>query len=331
MKVVQISESEFTVQGHGVHTAFVETVNGLKKFDDVTLYINSDEQADICHIHTVGFYALRKLLFGSGKKVVSAHIVPDSLVGSLRWARAWRGLAALYLRFFYNHADAVIAVSDATKETLIELGVKKPITVIYNMVDTSQYAATTKERLEARKALGFSRDDWIVVSNGQVQPRKRVDTFIELARALPTMQFVWVGGIPFKAAAAKYEQMKKLMKSAPKNVHFTGVVKLNEVKKYLHAANVFVMLSDQETFGLAIVEAATSGLPLVLRDIHDYDTTFRSDALIGTDQTFKKLLLDLQADTSVYKTMVEKSAALAQRYDCVTITRQLVALYEELL
>lgn len=330
MKIVQISESEFTVQGHGVHTAFVETVRGLKKCG-LQVLVNKDEPADIRHIHTVGTYALKQLLFRDGKKVVSAHIVPDSLVGSLRGARLWKGAAKAYLKFFYNKADAVIAVSDETKQALLDMGVKKPVVVIYNMIDTSLYEATEKQRASARKALGFSDKDWVVVSNGQVQPRKRVDTFINLARALPDTKFVWVGGIPFKGAAANYEQMKRLMKTAPTNVQFTGVVKLEEVKKYFHAADVFVMPSDQETFGLAIVEAAASGLPLVLRDIHDYDHTFRSDALMGTDETFAELVEKLRRDKQLYQTMVVRSGQLAQRYDCTTITNELVALYKSLL
>lgn len=331
MKVVQISESEFTVQGHGVHTAFVETVRGLKKHQDVTLLTNSTEPADIRHIHTVGTYALRQLLFMSGKKVVSAHLVPDSLVGSLRGARLWKGLATLYFRFFYNHADAVIAVSDETKTALEHMGVKTPITVIYNMIDTELYAATAAERQAARKALGYSPKYWVVVGNGQVQPRKRVDTFLHLAKQLPETKFVWVGGIPFKGAAANYEKMKKLMRSAPKNVHFTGVIPLDEVKKYFHAANVFIMPSDQETFGLAIIEAAASGLPLVLRDIHDYDHTFRADALMGTDSNFAELLEQLRNDPKLYAVMVQKARELACRYDCNTITEQLLALYRSLL
>lgn len=331
MKVVQVSESEFTVQGHGVHTAFVETVRGLRKHGEVTLETNVKEPADIRHIHTVGPYALRQLLFGAGKKVVSAHIVPDSLVGSLRGAHLWKGLAKVYLRFFYNRADAVIAVSDATKEVLVTMGVKKPITVIYNMIDMSLYRATAAERKRARHAFGYTEKDWIVVSNGQVQPRKRIDTFIRLATALPDMQFIWVGGIPFKGAAANYEQMKKLIKQAPKNVRFTGVVKLDDVKQYFHAADVFIMPSDQETFGLAIVEAAASGLPLVLRDIHDYDQTFRPDALMGNDETFAALLQRLRSEPKLYKEMVAKAATLAERYDCTTVTDELVALYKSLL
>ncbi len=331
LKVTQISESEFSVKGHGVHTAFVETSNALRRRDDVELQINSKAPTDIVHIHTVGTYALGRLLWGKGKKIVSAHIVPDSLVGSLRGARWWHGIATWYLKWFYNHADVVLAVSDETKQVLEQIGVIRPIEVIYNMVDASRYARSPDSRAQARAKLGFSTDDWIVASNGQVQPRKRVDIFVKLARAMPETKFVWVGGIPFKAAAAQYEKMKKTMNSAPSNVVFTGVVSLDDVALYLQAADVFVMPSDQETFGLAIVEAAAASLPVVLRDLPDYDHTFRSDAIVCQVDEFETALRRLQTDQEYYDQAVRSAESLARRYDSSLLCDKLVGVYRSLL
>ncbi|OYW83962.1 hypothetical protein B7Z17_04845, partial [Candidatus Saccharibacteria bacterium 32-49-10] len=71
MKVAIASESEFSVQGHGVHTAYVETVRALRKRSDVEVLVNSKEPADIRHIHTVGWYCWKQLLLYSGKKIIS--------------------------------------------------------------------------------------------------------------------------------------------------------------------------------------------------------------------------------------------------------------------
>ncbi|NCU40484.1 glycosyltransferase [Candidatus Saccharibacteria bacterium] len=331
LKIVQVSESDFSVKGHGVHTAFVETTNALKKRLDVEVLINSRQPSDIVHIHTVGIYSLGHLLFRRSKKVVSAHIVPDSLIGSLRGAKWWLGLATIYLRWFYNQADVVIAVSEETKIILEKMGVHRSIVVINNMVDSARYSKKSINRDSLRHELGYAKNDWIVASNGQVQPRKRVDTFINLAREFPDMKFVWIGGIPFKGVAAEYEKMKKLMQSAPDNLKFTGVVPLQSVADYLRTADVFVMPSDQETFGLAIVEAAAAGLPIVLRDISDYDHTFRADALMCDENDFKSTLLRLQSDPSYYEKAVQSAQSIAQRYDSATVCEELVEVYESLL
>lgn len=331
MKIVIISESEFTVQGHGVHTAFVEMTNSLRQQEDITVVTNRRDKADIRHIHTVGPYALFHLLALSGKKVVSAHIIPESLVGSLFGARYWLPLARWYLRWFYNRADLVIAVSKATADQLMAMGVRTKIAVVDNTIDTARYVPLTSAKQTARAELGIERKAWVVVSNGQVQPRKRVDTFIRLARDLPDMKFVWVGGIPFKHTAASYQQMKHIIDRAPDNVVFSGVIPLDSVKQYFWAADVFIMPSDQETFGLAIVEAAASGLPVLLRDIHDYDHTFRPNALMCDEDTFSEGLIKLRDEPEYYREMVRQAKLLAARYDSRAGAQKLAALYHSLL
>ena len=331
LRIAQVSESAFSVQGHGVHTAWVETVRGLKQLDDVTIIENGWTSADIRHIHTFGAYGLLQLLFGRGRKVVSAHVVPASLVGSIVGSKYWLGLMTSYLRWFYNRADVLIAVSDETRRALEAMGVKTRVEIIYNMVDTSRYAVTSKGKAAARKKYGIAPDAFVVIGNGQVQPRKRVDTFVAMARQLPDMRFIWVGGMPFGKAAAESANMQRLIDTAPANVLFTGVVPLDEVREYLAAGDVFVMTSQQETFGLAIVEAAASGLPIVLRDLPDYDQTFRPDAVMCNENEFAEAAQKLRADPKYYRSMQTAAKRIAHRYDSHTIARQLVTVYKTLL
>lgn len=327
MNVVQVSESAFSVQGHGVHTAFVETVNGLEARDDITVAQNIFATADVRHIHTVGPYSLAQLLLGRGRKVVSAHVVPESFVGSLVGTRYWLGLARWYLRWFYNRAAVVIAVSDTTRDELQRMGVTSRIEVVYNMIDTSRYRTSAAERAAARRQLSIAADATVVIGNGQVQPRKRVDTFVAMARALPDMTFIWVGGMPFGKVAASHAEMQQLVQAAPSNVTFTGVVDLEQVRQYLAVGDIFVMTSEQETFGLAIVEAAASGLPVVLRDIPDYDHTFRADAVMCGEDQFAPAVQRLASDTKHYRQMQHRAKQLAARYDSRTITGGLVDIY----
>lgn len=327
LRVVQVSESAFSVQGHGVHTAFVETSNGLRANDEVVVQENTFARADIRHIHTVGPYSLVQLLLGRGRKIVSAHVVPASFIGSLKGATYWLGLATWYLRWFYNRAAAVIAVSDETAAELRAMGVKRPIHVVYNMIDTARYRHTADERTAARQKHGISPTATVVIGNGQVQPRKRVDTFIAIAKALPEMEFIWVGGMPFGKVASEQRAMQRLIDTAPDNVRFTGVVDLEAVREYLAAGDIFVMTSMQETFGLAIVEAAASGLPIVLRDIADYDHTFRPYALLCDESAFAETIQRLATDSAHYDHWKTQAEILAQRYDSTVLVRELIEIY----
>ena len=332
IKVTMVSESEFTVQGHGVHTAYVELTNALKKRADVEVVVNQFGKSDITHIHTVGFYALRHLLARGSKKVVSAHIVPDSLVGSLVGAKLWLPLAKLYLRWFYNRADVLFAVSDETKRSLEKLGIKKPIEVVYNLVDTSRYTTTPADKAAARKALEIHEDAWVVVGSGQVQPRKRVDDFIAAARELPDMEFIWVGGMPFGKLAADHGAMQHMIETAPENFHCTGVIAHEAVRQYYQAADVFWLPSEQETFGLVAVEAAAAGLPVVLRDIHDYDETFKDGAVMVAEDEVVPALEHLHRDSKAYGQARELATErIAKRFDSVAGAARVVEIYRNLL
>lgn len=330
--VNMISESEFSVQGHGVHTAYIELTNALKDSGELTVNVNARKQADITHIQTVGIYALTHLLFGSGKKVVSAHVVPDSFVGSFILTDYWLWAARLYLRWFYNRADMVWAVSEETKRDLADkVGVTSRIEIFHNIVETKKYLPTVGAKQAARHTLGIAVDAFVVMGAGQVQPRKRVDSLVRLARELPDMEFLWVGGMPFGKVAASYQEMERMIQDPPKNMRFTGIIPLEAIKQYYHAADVFLLPSEQETFGLVVVEAAASGLPVVLRNIRDYDETFGDDALRVDEEGFKEALVRLRDDPVTYKTYSDAASRIAARYDSVAGAKKAIDLYRTLL
>jgi len=239
--------------------------------------------------------------------------------------------ARWYLRWFYNRADLVVAVSEDTKDHLVAMGVKKPITVIHNTIDTSRYRNTPELKKAARKTLGIKEDAWVVIGAGQVQPRKRIDTFIETALALPEMQFIWVGGMPFGKMAAEHGAMEQLMTLASPNVTFTDIVPFERMCEYYRAADVFFLPSAQETFGLVVVEAAAAGLPVVLRDIPDYVETFKGDAVVTDDGGFADMLLKLKDDRKYYEKMKTAAERIAKRYDSKAGAEALIKLYQRLL
>lgn len=332
-----ISESEISVRGHGVHTAYLELVNALNTRDDCDVVVNAFTKrvkADITHIHSIGLPSLLKLLFGSGKKVVSAHVVPASLVGSIAGAHIWLPLARAYMKFFYRKADKVCAVS-ATVATILEkeLGVEKSkIVITYNTVDTSQYHTNSTDKKAARKVHNIPQTSFVVVGNGQIQPRKRFDSFVAIARRLPEVAFIWIGGIPFKNIGADYKKMQQLIDNVPENLNVTGVIELEEVKSYLQAADVFVLPAEQENHPMAVIEAAAAGLPIVLRDIPEYDDTFADDFLrCKTDQDFTDAINRLQSDKKMYADYQHKARVIARRFDSEVGADQAMKIYKELL
>jgi 1,2-diacylglycerol-3-alpha-glucose alpha-1,2-galactosyltransferase len=333
LKINMISESAFTVQAHGVHTAFIEMTNSLKARQDTDVVVNKFRRpADVTHIQTFGPYSLMHLLFGPGKKVISVHVVPDSLVGSIVGAKYFYGLAKLYMRWFYGRADLLLAVSKMVETTLkTQLKIKKPVQVLYNTVDMPLFLTTAQDKLAARQKLGINSAKKVVVSNGQIQPRKRFDLFCEAAKALPDAQFIWIGGITFKRLGADYQHQQRLVDARPGNVLVTGVIAHDEVKKYLQAADVFFLPSEQENHPMAVLEAAGVGLPIVVRDIPEYDDTFADDVVRGNDDTFVDLLGRLMADAKFYADSAALARDIAVRFDSKAGGQMLVDAYGSVL
>lgn len=336
LRVNMVSESDISVQGHGVHTAYEEMATALEKRDDVELIrgkFGELVECDVVHLHTLGSKVWRKLRQRGPKKVISAHVVPDSLVGSIILAKYWSFAMVWYMRWIYNRADKVLAVSGTVARVLHEdLGVPKDkIEVCYNTIDMQRYVQSDSQKLAARDKLGITKDQFVVLGNGQVQPRKRLDVFIEMANALPDVTFIWVGGIPFKKLGADYKRMHYLMTHTPANMTITGVIPHDEVRDYFGVADVFCLPAEQENHPMCVLEAASAGLPIVLRDIPEYDDTFGDDALRCLDDGFAAAITRLRDDREHYLAMQQRTAAIARRFDSSAMAGRLTQLYRSLI
>lgn len=327
-----ISETTFTVRGHGVHTAFIEMTKGVSSLPELDVIVNKFRKAEITHLQTIGLYsALHLLSPRGGKKVVSVHVIPDSLIGSIKGAEKVARLSRAYLKWFYGKADMLLPVSEETEKSLKEdMGLRNRSQVLFNTVNSVEYITTSLDKETTRKSLGIKPDEFVVMGNGQVQPRKRFDTFVAVAKQLPDIKFIWVGGIPFKNLGADHKHMQELMDNAPENVTITGVIELEEVRKYLKSANAFFLPSDQENHPLALLEAAASNLPMVVRDIPQYDSAFGNDVLRGDDSTFTAIIKKLVSDKNYYSKAVEGSKLVAKRFDTPNAAKELLRIYTEL-
>ena len=103
------SESDISVQGHGVHTAYVEMATALEQRSDVQVVrgrYHRRVDCDVYHLHTVGPGVWPKLLDGRARTVVSAHVIPDSLIGELidgaDWITPSRRMASWYLKLPFS-------------------------------------------------------------------------------------------------------------------------------------------------------------------------------------------------------------------------------------
>ncbi|ACI19024.1 glycosyltransferase [Dictyoglomus thermophilum] len=328
-----VSEAQaWEVKGQGVYTATLVLTEALKKRDDVEVFLNANGLFDIAHLHTPGPYAISKGLLTGRRLVISAHVVPESVLGSFILSNLWLPLFTSYLVRYYNLADMVIAVSPKVKEELEEIGVKAPIVFVPNPVNLERFYKSQELRMEGRRRLGLSEEDFVAICSGQIQPRKGVDTFLEVANSLPFIKFVWVGGQPFSVLTAGYIEMNEKIKKAPPNVIFTGLIPYEEMPIYLNAADIFFFPSYQENFPMAVLEAASCGLPLLLRDNPEYREPYRDWYIPAkNDEEFKNYILNLYQDLSFREEYQKRALRLAKEYNAENVANMMVEVYKEIL
>ncbi|MDI6693220.1 MAG: glycosyltransferase family 4 protein [Anaerosomatales bacterium] len=321
-----VSETVGGATGHGVHTAFTQTLAALERAG-IDVRVNSAEPCDVTHVETMGPAGLRALLASRGRAVVTAHIVPESLVGSFAFARAWLPIASAYIRSFYSRADLVLAVSPAVAEGLARMGISTPVRVVPNAIDLERFRPQPGWRTEVRASLGIPDDAFVVISTGQVQPRKGVDTFIRTARQCPEATFLWLGGMPFKMLTAGFRRMSRATRHVPENCRFLGEVAHEEVPKFLAAADCLLFPSRQETFGFTIVEAAAAGLPLVLRDLEVYRPLFDDAYIACQEDGFPDAVRRLMTDAGLRAEYASRARTMVERYGLEPHAKALVEAY----
>jgi 1,2-diacylglycerol-3-alpha-glucose alpha-1,2-glucosyltransferase len=315
----------------GILTSIENTKRMLKLLEPegVRFYKNAFKICDVLHAHTFGPIAVLLVLFHKALNktvILHAHTTPQDVKNSYFAANLISVCLKGYLHLYYNLADVCIVPSAHTKDVLkTTLKVKRRIEVISNGIDASLYMCNDQRASEFKAEYALDERP-VVLSVGLVFLRKGIVDFITIATRLPHFQFVWAGRIvtwPFFPLAAR-----KAIASAPKNVLFTGRVK--SICHALSAADVFVFPSYEENQGIAVLEAAACGLPLILRDLPVYSDFVDGQNCVKftTPDGFKSAIIELLTYKKVAKTLGENAQKTVQIHDVHVLSKKLLKVYQ---
>jgi 1,2-diacylglycerol-3-alpha-glucose alpha-1,2-galactosyltransferase len=332
IRVNQFSESALGFKWNGVHTAFLNSCQAVRLAGRHELKVNAASPSEILHAHTFGpLYWLMRLLH-RGKVVLHGHATPETMLGQLLGARRLFPFIQGYLRRYYESADLILCMTAQLQERLRQMGVQRPMAVMPLPIDLSAFRPDDALRREGRKLLGIGRTQKVALCAGQIIPRKGLDDFLETARLNPAIQFVWAGEIPFSLATQSYFRNRRHLSRPRANVIFPGVFELGRMPRIFNAADFFFFPSLQETFGLAVAEAAACGLPLLLRELPTYVESFGKSFLAARDaQGFSVHLRRLSGSASLRRRWGAKALAMARRFEPGRLARRMAGVYETLL
>lgn len=331
LKIHVVSETPFVMKGQGVHTAFVEQIELLREKSDIQVVVNEEGWGDLMHCHTYGPYYFWKGRRYKKRRIHTAHVIPDSIKGSLPMWKQLFPFVNWYFKKVFSYADVVIALSPMVEEAILKLGVKSRIVKIYNPVLISKWKRTEENRQKGRQLLKLSSDRKVILGVGQLQSRKGLEDFIDIAEATPEADFVWVGGRPFGKLTEGIERINNRIKTASPHIHFAGMFDLAAMPAIYAAADLLLFTSYQENCPLAPLEAAACGMPVVYRDIREYELLYEQPYLKAkTTEAFIQLTKKLITEPEFYAAGLQISAEMIKQFDQEKIRTELIDLYRSL-
>jgi N-acetyl-alpha-D-glucosaminyl L-malate synthase BshA len=165
-------------------------------------------------------------------------------------------------RFSIEESDGVTAISNYLRDrTVKEFEIKNPIEVIPNFVNCDLYKRSEDMDLRAQWA---PNGEPILMHLSNFRPVKRVTDVVEifaLVREKIPAKLVMMGDGPDRGAAEYIVRKKKLAK----DVFFLG--KQDRVQEKLGLADLFLLPSDLESFGLAALEAMACEVPVIASNV----------------------------------------------------------------
>jgi N-acetyl-alpha-D-glucosaminyl L-malate synthase BshA len=280
---------------------------------------------DILHVHYAVPHAvcafLAKQMVGSRLKVVTTLHGTDITV--LAHDETLKDL----IRLAINESDAVTAVSeDLIRETRSLLSIHRPIELTYNFVDTRIYYPKDNMTLRAQYAHPHEK---ILMHISNFRPVKRVsdvvDIFAKVQSRLPA-RLLLVGEGP---DLPKIQTQVRELGLADR-VHFLG--KQDDVAEVISLADLLLLPSEKESFGLVALEAMACGVPTIastaggIPELVSHGETGLL-APIGDTEQMSEYAVALLSNPSEYRKYSQ--ACIARAQNCFS-TERITAQYEQI-
>jgi UDP-glucose:(glucosyl)LPS alpha-1,2-glucosyltransferase/UDP-N-acetylglucosamine:(glucosyl)LPS alpha-1,2-N-acetylglucosaminyltransferase len=173
-------------------------------------------------------------------------------------------------------ADRYVAVSNFTKQKMIEKGFPAPlIDVVHNGIDSSLFKKPSGEDIVSLKnILGIPKDNKVVLFAGRKQRGKGFFEFLKIAEIIlersKDITFIAVGPEPYDSIAeVDYFERKKLRAKLSGYKNFIDLPPLphQKLKNLLSIGDIFVYLSRGDNHSLSIIEAMVTECAVITTDV----------------------------------------------------------------
>jgi N-acetyl-alpha-D-glucosaminyl L-malate synthase BshA len=295
------------------------------KIIDVVKY----EQIDILHVH----YAIPHAVSGYLAKQIVQQTHPIKMVTTLHGTDiTLLGLEPTFLpliRFALEQSDTITAVSNYLREKTVQSFTPgRDIKVIPNFVDTTVYQRNNEQRELIRSRIA-KEGEFVLLHTSNFRGVKRVQDTIrvldEVRKNIPA-RLVLVGDGPERVDA------ERLSRELGVSDYVTFLGKQTALPELLSAADVFLLPSQSESFGLSALEAMSCSVPVVASNVGGIPELITHGengyvAELGDVSRMARYVVELLTNTKRLSAFSAKAREAAVRlYDVNSV----VPMYEEL-
>lgn len=286
-----------------------------------------NNQLDLLHVHYAIPHASAAYM---AKKILEQHNIQIPVITTLHGTDITLvgrdKTFAPVVAFSINESDAITAVSQNLKdETFKIFTIKKEIEVIYNFVDVSRFS---RKPIDAFKRVIAPNGERLLLHASNFRRVKRVQDvvkiFAEVKKEIPS-KLLFVGDGPERPVAEDLARELGVFE----DIRFVG--KQEQMEDILAIADLFLLTSEYESFGLAALEAMAAGVPVVstnaggLREINIHgDTGYLAD--VGDVAALSEFALSILRNDKTLKGFKSRAAEHAKKFDI----HEIIPLYEKL-
>ncbi|MBO1047455.1 MAG: glycosyltransferase family 4 protein [Dolichospermum sp. DEX182a] len=227
----------------------------------------------------------------------------------------------------FRQSKIIIAVSEKVAQELVNIGVlRSQIRVVVNGVDLQEFAPGVSLRTE----LGLPENVNLALFAGDIRiSRKNLDTVLHALVKVPELHLAVVGG----TEDSPYPAMAKAL-NISERVHFLGY--RHDMPQIQRASDLFVFPSRYEPFGLVVIEAMASGLPVITATTTGAADLVNPDCGIVLDDcddvnALADALRLLNSDRSLRQKMGKVARTIAEQYSWSTMAQTYLNIFEELI
>ncbi|WP_135820189.1 glycosyltransferase family 4 protein [Halostella litorea] len=288
-----------------------------------------DLSADVLHLNNMGpksVYYARKARKRGVPVVVHAHQTAEDFEESFAFSNALAKPLRPYLEYAYSLADLLVCPSEHNR-AVIEEYVDVPTVVVSNGFDPDRLTDFADLRAEYRER--YDLDGLVAFMVGHVIERKGLSAFVETARAMPDVEFVWFGYLDPTGGGAidrllRSRETTKTVERAPANCTFTGYVE--DIRGAFAAGDAFFFPTKNENEGMALLEAMACGKPPVVRDIPTFEWLEDGTHCLKAERDFVDPL-DRLRDADLRDRIGGNAAEKSERFEIAQIAEKYEDVY----